>query len=225
MRRFAALGLVVVAAPMLLAACPKIGNQEGVCGAGQTCECDGVGNCSYSCPGGHCDFRCKGIGNCILSCEGGSCAADCQGTGNCTLSCPDQSCSMSCKVTGNCVLTPCTKGCPKEAGPDKNKADLSAPRREAGRDGVRDDGLTAKDGVIATPCGPKICTQALELCMVKYPVAQSTSFSCETVPKGCEGASLHTCACAGAALCSAPYDSCTDGPSSNTITCTCQSCH
>ncbi|MFT5353396.1 MAG: hypothetical protein ACI9KE_000594 [Polyangiales bacterium] len=94
-----------------------IGNSSGSCEAGDTCECDGIGNCDQSCPGGNCNFVCEGIGNCNLACEGGGCDVMCRGTGNCILDCPGGNCTQSCEGTGNCI---CNSGCggDLDAGPD-----------------------------------------------------------------------------------------------------------
>src|SRR5262245_20483402 len=58
-----------------------LGNTMHTCESGTTCECNILGNCLQSCPGGNCDFRCKGTGNCVLDCEGGGCNAICENMG------------------------------------------------------------------------------------------------------------------------------------------------
>ena len=79
MNRFVFLACVSFASAAALSGC--IGNRMGSCSAGQTCICDGIGNCDQSCPGGNCDFICRGIGNCVIDCEGGGCDVSCRGTG------------------------------------------------------------------------------------------------------------------------------------------------
>jgi hypothetical protein len=94
-----------------LTAC-AIGNKSGTCKPGKQCVCDGIGNCTYTCPQGDCNFVCTGIGNCILSCEGGGCNAACSGTGNCNLSCEGGGCNQICSSgAGNCILSDCPSGC------------------------------------------------------------------------------------------------------------------
>ena len=95
---------VVAAIAVGVVGCFNIGNEDGVCSTGELCQCNGIGNCSYSCPDGGCSFRCEGIGNCDMTCEGGGCDLSCRGTGNCLMDCPDNSCTINCEGQGNCVL-------------------------------------------------------------------------------------------------------------------------
>ena len=98
------LTLAVLAALALTAGC-NIGNKSGECATGDTCTCNGIGNCTYDCPSGKCHFVCTGIGNCNFSCEGGGCDFLCKNTGNCIATCSDKTCTNSCQGTGNCTLT------------------------------------------------------------------------------------------------------------------------
>lgn len=90
-----------------------IGNTSGVCAAGQTCNCDIIGNCKWDCPGGGCKYDCGATGNCILSCAGGGCSATCHNTGNCILSCKGGGCTIACQGgINNCSLSDLPKGTP-----------------------------------------------------------------------------------------------------------------
>lgn len=101
---------------MLLAGClPSIGNEDGTCSAGESCICDGIGNCDKACEGPGCSFVCEGLGNCNLDCPAGGCTVMCRGTGNCILDCAGGSCTQSCEGTGNCV---CNSGCDMAGGDD-----------------------------------------------------------------------------------------------------------
>ena len=101
----AALGLVLVVPGCVST---NIGNFTGTCSAGDHCECDMIGNCTYRCPGGNCSYTCSGIGNCFFYCDGGNCDLTCLGEGNCTLGCSGGGCSITCSNTGNCI---CSSGC------------------------------------------------------------------------------------------------------------------
>jgi len=100
------LALCVLCLTMLgMAAC--VGNVDGVCDSGETCVCDGIGNCDWDCPDGDCNFVCNGIGNCNLTCDGGGCSATCNGDGNCILDCAGDDCTQYCDGTGNCIIESC----------------------------------------------------------------------------------------------------------------------
>lgn len=81
---------------------------------------------------------------------------------------------------------------------------------------------SAGDGAPGTPCGNSRCT-GLQVCVQRTPIGPSTSFTCESVIKGCEGSSLRTCACLGTALCLGAFNVCTD-VGDNTIQCECPAC-
>lgn len=73
-----------------------------------------------------------------------------------------------------------------------------------------------------TPCGPELtCDPATEVCVARTPVGPAIVYSCEPVPAGCEGD--RSCGCAGAALCSEPFDACTE-TAKNTLECACPEC-
>jgi hypothetical protein len=84
-----------------------IGSKDDECRAGDTCECNGIGNCDSECIGTGCSFLCEGIGNCNFSCPDGDCEAFCKGEGNCNMSCPSGGCVMFCNGIGNCNITDC----------------------------------------------------------------------------------------------------------------------
>ena len=98
---------------------------------------------------------------------------------------------------------------------------------------AKTDGKPASDGKPAdakppeagggTPCGSGFCS-GLQVCVGKTPVGPTTTYSCESVIKGCEGASLRNCACLGQALCTGSFNVCTDSKLPNTILCECPNC-
>lgn len=101
--------ILLVLASSLAAACfgngTTYGNIIETCSAGEPCVCDVTGNCSFSCPGGGCEFTCENTGNCIMDCAD-NCTATCSGTGNCSLTCDGSNCQItSCAIQGNCVCT------------------------------------------------------------------------------------------------------------------------
>ena len=148
--------VVCVLLASVLAGC-NIGNTSGTCGPGETCKCDGIGNCQWSCPGGDCDFYCEGTGNCIFTCEGGNCDLVCENTGNCIMDCPGDDCSITCNGNGNCILNSCTEGCGTDGGPDHQVPDGFIPP-DAAEDGqppppdAAGDGLPPLDGCVPSTC-------------------------------------------------------------------------
>ncbi len=76
--------------------------------------------------------------------------------------------------------------------------------------------------VSQTPCGPQLsCDSTSEVCVTHGPVGPAVLYACEPVPSGCE--SDRSCACAGASLCRAPFDTCQD-EAPNAIFCDCVGC-
>jgi hypothetical protein len=91
--------------------CFSIGNTSGVCSKGESCACDGIGNCDHSCDTGSCAYECAGTGNCTLTCDKGGCTATSNGTGNTNFDCKGNGCTLTCEGEGNCNLTGCTQNC------------------------------------------------------------------------------------------------------------------
>lgn len=72
------------------------------------------------------------------------------------------------------------------------------------------------------PCGPALtCDGATEICVSRQPVGPAVVYECVAAPSGCE--LERTCACAGATLCQAPFDTCTDVGAA-AIDCECPAC-
>ncbi|MFW6085807.1 MAG: hypothetical protein ACODAG_01270 [Myxococcota bacterium] len=106
--RGAALGAMVLAG----AGCLRVGNVDKTCREGESCQCDGIGNCRVGCPEGGCDVLCEGTGNCLVECPGGDCTVQCEGTGNCIIEeCSGGDCTVQCEGTGNCIIEACSGGC------------------------------------------------------------------------------------------------------------------
>ena|SRR5437867_12533151 len=83
--------------------------------------------------------------------------------------------------------------------------------------------LSCNASVPRTPCGfGRSCDSASEICVSRGPVGPAVIFACEPVPAGCE--LIHSCACAGASLCQAPFDTCRDEGPPNSIFCGCGAC-
>jgi hypothetical protein len=73
-----------------------------------------------------------------------------------------------------------------------------------------------------TPCGPDLsCDSARETCISRGPVGPAVLYECAPVPAGCELS--RDCACAGAALCQPPFDTCQD-VAQNEMHCECIEC-
>ena len=74
-----------------------------------------------------------------------------------------------------------------------------------------------------TPCGPAglTCKRGTEICVARSPIGPAISWSCESVPSGCEND--RSCACAGAVLCAQPFDLCTN-QGANRLSCECAEC-
>ena len=81
------------------------------CAAGDTCVCDGAGNCSRYCDGVGCHFECAGAGDCYFDCLEGNCSVKATNAGNVYLSCEVGNCSMVCSNAGDCYVTYCPEGC------------------------------------------------------------------------------------------------------------------
>jgi hypothetical protein len=80
------------------------------------------------------------------------------------------------------------------------------------------------DAPAMTACGGAglMCDYATQICVVHTPVGPSEAYTCMAVPSGCFGE--RSCACASAALCTGAFDTCSDSPAANTITCECPEC-
>jgi hypothetical protein len=144
-----------------------IGNTDGTCESGETCECDQIGNCSYNCPDGNCSFRCKGTGNCTFECEGGGCDLVCENTGNCIMDCPGDDCAITClQNTGNCILNKCTAGCDRDGGPVKDQQPPKGDQQVKVPDGPTPPPDAGVDGPVVPydGCVPKTCAQLGKNC-------------------------------------------------------------
>jgi hypothetical protein len=108
--------------------------------------------------------------------------------------------------------------CPSRPA-DEDVTDMSGTRRLRH---MRTSRLCVPARKVQTPCGPDLsCDSANEICVSREPIGPSITYSCEAVPAGCD--SDRTCACAGASLCQAPFDTCHD-TATNTIDCECLAC-
>lgn len=73
-----------------------------------------------------------------------------------------------------------------------------------------------------TSCGPELrCNCASEVCVRHEPVGPAVVYACEPIPAGCEAE--RSCDCAGASLCEAPFDTCSQRRS-NVLSCECIEC-
>jgi hypothetical protein len=73
-----------------------------------------------------------------------------------------------------------------------------------------------------TPCSPELsCDPVNEICVARTPVGPTVIYACEPVPAGCEDD--RSCGCAGTALCTEPFDACTQ-TAENTLECACPEC-
>jgi len=196
MLRIGSLGVTCAVLILCLTTGCNIGNTSGTCSSGETCECDQIGNCEYSCPDGDCHFRCKGTGNCLFECEGGGCDLVCENTGNCIMNCPGDDCAITCKGTGNCILNKCTSGCGADSGPERDQLvpskDQRAPDGAVPPDDAAADGpVTTKDGCVPSTCAQlgKNCGQVDDGC--------GNTISCGTCTTGtCGGGGTQgVCGC------------------------------
>jgi hypothetical protein len=102
------------------------GCSSTACPAGDTCDCDGEGVCTWDCAGADCefgfdgngtaDFTCDGggcagdfggNGDATMTCDGGGCTVDASGNGTVELGCSGGDCTLTCSGNGTCTLTDC----------------------------------------------------------------------------------------------------------------------
>jgi len=82
-------------------------------------------------------------------------------------------------------------------------------------------GTTDPDGPTAQ-CGINTyCDSATEICVMMTPVGPGNRYECRPLPAGCEND--RSCDCTGAALCTPPFDTCSE-TAANHIICGCPGC-
>ena len=86
-----------------------------------------------------------------------------------------------------------------------------------------DDGGSGVDAPQTTGCGTgPPCDYATQICVVSTPIGPGEAYECMPLPGGC--VSNRTCGCVGSALCTSPFDTCSDRDPPNTVACECLEC-
>jgi hypothetical protein len=81
-----------------------VGDRTASCRSGETCTCDGLGDCRLDCVGGGCHFVCSDAASCSFDCPGGGCDMKCDGVSDCALDCAGGRCTSSCDGPGHCAV-------------------------------------------------------------------------------------------------------------------------
>jgi len=70
MKRFAMVLMFLLGASCVIDV-NHVGDRTASCRSGETCTCDGLGDCQLDCVGSGCHFVCSGVASCSFDCPGG----------------------------------------------------------------------------------------------------------------------------------------------------------